>query len=149
MKKIFYKTKIKDIPNNLTPPGYFLLKVTIHNVHKWPGLIKKCIDLFHSELEWEDMWNEMDAEGRLELGHSLWVYFKIEDHNNPIAYIWVDDNWLYNAFIHSSRPKGHSHLFLQEVIHSIDTKKDYVEWDTDDWNLKARIWFKNVGAHKA
>lgn len=148
MKRIYYKAKVKDIPNNLTPSGYFTLKLTQHNIHKWPGLIQKCIDKFNSEVEWDEMWNELDAEGRFESGNVLFVYFKIGDYSNPIGYTWFDNDWLYNTFIHSSRIKGHSPLFIQECCHSLESSISKIELFCDDWNIKAQKLFEKVGFKK-
>lgn len=148
MKRVYFKAKVKDIPYNLTPEGYFILKLTQHNIHKWPGLIQKCIDKFNSEVEWDEMWNELDSEGRFELGNVLFVYLKIGNYDDPIGYTWFDGDWLYNTFIHSTRPKGHSSLFIQECCHSLDSSISEIELFCDDWNLKAQKLFEKVGFNK-
>ena len=145
MKRVFLKAKVKDIPRNLTPDGYFILKLTQHNIHKWPGLIQKCIDKFNSVHKWDEMWNEMDAEARFELGHTMWVYLKLGEFDNPIGYIWIDGSDFYNAFMHPSREKGHSVLFYQEVIHDLDHKIEEVDMWTDDWNIAAQKWALKTG----
>jgi len=148
MKRVYFKAKVKDIPRNQTPEGYLILKLTQHNIHKWPGLIQKCIDKFNSEVEWDEMWNELDSEGRFESGNVLFVYLKIGKFDDPIGYTWFDNDWLYNTFIHSSRIKGHSPLFIQECCHSLDLSISEIELFCDDWNIKAQKLFKKVGFKK-
>lgn len=148
MKRVYYKAKVKDIPLNLTPEGYFILKLTKQNIHKWPGLIQKCIDKFNSVHQWDEMWNENDAQGRFETNNCLFVYLKLGEFDNPIGYTWFDNDWLYNTFIHPSREQGHSVLFIQECCHSLNTSIKEIELYCDDWNIKAQKLFSKVGFKK-
>jgi hypothetical protein len=148
MNMISYKTKIKDIPFNSTPPGYTVLKYTKHNIHKWPGLFTLCIELFNSEKHWNEMWTEEEAQERLNQKANFFVMYNINDLKSPVAYLWIKDDWVYNMFVHSSKPKGSSVTFMQECIHMQDTDKEYIRWETDDWNIAGiKCWVK-VGANR-
>jgi hypothetical protein len=142
---VFFKADIKDLPKVVIPSGYFVLKVTRHNIHKWPDILDNCIKRFYDVLDWDDMWNKDDGEERLNQGCVLFVYFKNGDFDNPIGYAWYDGNWMFNVFMHPSRPKGHTALFTLECCHSLDPSIKTVECRTDDWNIKAQKLYEKVG----
>jgi len=148
MKVVYYKTRIADIPSNSVPFGYTVLKFNKYNIHKWSGLFTLCIELFYSEREWNKMWNIEEAATRIKTGDDFYVMFKVTDLKSPIAYLWVKGNFIYNVFVHSSKPKNSSVLFMQEVIHTVTTEEKYIEWNTDDWNIAAMKLWDKVGAKK-
>ena len=148
MKMISYKTKIKDIPNTPLPFGYTVLKITNQNVHKWPSLFPLCIELFNSEKYWDSMWTIEDALSRINAGVSFYVMFKIKDTKSPIAYLWIDDDWVFNMFVHSSKPKDSSVSFMQQCIHMQNTDKEFIQWEVDEWNIAGIKCWAKVGAKR-
>jgi len=119
---------------------YGILVVHKDNYHKYEKEIQQGIDSFNSELDWDDMWDILDAYERLEAGEKLYLYIP---ENETIGYVWFKEDLLYNAFMHSSRKKGISKRFFSRAIimNSYDTTKLFVK----DWNVKAIRFWKKIG----
>jgi len=140
-KKIWYFAKIEEISKG---KDTCILAINKDNYHKYEILIQKCIDLFNSEHEWEDMWDIIDAFLRLEGGEVMYVYIP---NDTPLGYVWFRNNYLYNAFMHSSRKKGATTNFLGACCHRNKTKD--IKLYTDDWNIKAHKVWKKLGFREA
>ena len=144
--KLYYSANLKDIKNSITPNGYFILKLTSGNAHKWHELIQKCIDAFNKQVEWDDMWDFQDALTRFEQGHIMFVYAKIKKiKEDPIGYVWFDKDYLYNMFMTKGRVKGHTVKFVSSACHSLDMDIDNIHLHCDDWNIAAQKMFRKVG----
>ena len=147
--KLYYSANLKDIKSSITPNGYFILKLTSGNAHKWHKLIQKCIDAFNKQVEWEDMWDFQDALIRFEEGHIMFVYVKTKKvKEDPIGYVWFDKDYLYNMFMTKSRVKGHTVKFVSAACHSLDMDINNIHLHCDDWNIGAQKMFKKVGFKK-
>ena len=133
----------------MVPNGYFVLKLTSGNAHKWHKLIQKCIDAFNKEVEWNEMWDFMDALTRFEQGHIMFVYTRIKDiKEKPIGYVWFDKDYLYNMFMTKGRTDGHTVKFVSSACHSLDLGIDNIHLHCDDWNIPAQKMFQKVGFKK-
>tara|TARA_B100000530_G_C15891219_1_gene461512 strand:- start:630 stop:1070 length:441 start_codon:yes stop_codon:yes gene_type:complete len=119
---------------------YGILVIDKDNYYKYEKEIQQGIDSFNSELDWDDMWDILDAYERLEAGEKLYLY---RPENYVIGYVWFKEDLLYNAFMHSSRKKGISKRFFSRAIimNSYETTKLFVK----DWNVKAIRFWKKIG----
>jgi hypothetical protein len=109
--------------------------------------IQKCIDLFNSEIQWNDMFNVQKALNRIEKGEKMFVGYKNED---IFCYCWIkenhkDDYYIYNVF--SKKPKSLRKIgvidLLYLVIKNYTTGKIRVE--IDDWNTQSQRVFERLG----
>ena len=135
--QIWYYAKVNDI---FKGKDVDILEINKHNYFKYESLIQKCIDLFNSEHKWDEMWDIIDAELRLEKGEIMYIFIP---NNTPLGYVWFDKNYLYNAFMHSSREEGSTVNFLGACCHK--NKEKGIRLFTDDWNIRAQKVWKKLG----
>ena len=109
--------------------------------------IQKCIDLFNSEIQWNDMFDVQKALDRIERGEKMFVGYKNED---IFCYCWIrQDNeqeyYLYNVF--SKKPESLRKIgvidLLYLVIKNHTTGKIKVE--IDKWNIQSQRVAKRLG----
>jgi hypothetical protein len=109
--------------------------------------IQKCIDLFNSEIQWNDMFNVEQALDRIERGEKMFVGYKNED---IFCYCWIkenhkDDYYIYNVF--SKKPKSLRKIgvidLLYLVIKNYTTGK--IRAEIDDWNTQSQRVFERLG----
>jgi len=109
--------------------------------------IQKCIDLFNSEIQWNDMFNVQKALNRIEKGEKMFVGYKNED---IFCYCWIkenhkDDYYIYNVF--SKKPKSLRKIgvidLLYLVIKNYTTGK--IRAEIDDWNTQSQRVFERLG----
>ena len=109
--------------------------------------IQKCIDLFNSEIQWNDMFDVQKALDRIERGEKMFVVYKNED---IFCYCWIrQDNeqeyYLYNVF--SKKPESLRKIgvidLLYLVIKNHTTGKIKVE--IDKWNIQSQRVAKRLG----
>ena len=109
--------------------------------------IQKCIDLFNSEIQWNDMFDVQKALDRIERGEKMFVGYKNED---IFCYCWIrQDNeqeyYLYNVF--SKKPKSLRKMgvidLLYLVIKNHTTGKIKVE--IDKWNIQSQRVAERLG----
>jgi hypothetical protein len=120
-----------------------IMKFEYNNQNQFQDVIQQCINLFNSEIEWNDMWNINQSKLRFENGHILYVLIK---NNFPLGYVWVDETYLYNTFVSKLREDGDSHWFLQNVI--IERFKDgvqFIELYTEEWNKRSIRFWEKIG----
>ena len=110
--------------------------------------IQKCIDLFNSEIQWNDMFDVQKALDRIERGEKMFVGYKNED---IFCYCWIrQDNeqeyYLYNVF--SKKPKSLRKMgvidLLYLVIKNYTTGK--IRAEIDDWNGQSQKVANRLGA---
>lgn len=110
--------------------------------------IQKCIDLFNSEIQWNDMFDVQKALDRIERGEKMFVGYKNED---IFCYCWIrQDNeqeyYLYNVF--SKKPKSLRKMgvidLLYLVIKNYTTGK--IRAGIDDWNGQSQKVANRLGA---
>ena len=109
--------------------------------------IQKCIDLFNSEIQWNDMFDVQKALYRIERGEKMFVGYKNED---IFCYCWIrQDNeqeyYLYNVF--SKKPESLRKIgvidLLYLVIKNHTTGKIKVE--IDKWNIQSQRVAERLG----
>ena len=109
--------------------------------------IQKCIDLFNSEIQWNDMFDVQKALDRIERGEKMFVGYKNED---IFCYCWIrQDNeqeyYLYNVF--SKKPESLRKIgvidLLYLVIKNHTTGKIKVE--IDKWNIQSQRVAERLG----
>jgi len=109
--------------------------------------IQKCIDLFNSEIQWDEMFDIQKALDRIERGEKMFVGYKNED---IFCYCWIrQDNeqeyYLYNVF--SKKPESLRKIgvidLLYLVIKNHTTGKIKVE--IDKWNIQSQRVAERLG----
>ena len=109
--------------------------------------IQKCIDLFNSEIKWDEMFDIQKALDRIERGEKMFVGYKNED---IFCYCWIrQDNeqeyYLYNVF--SKKPESLRKIgvidLLYLVIKNHTTGKIKVE--IDKWNIQSQRVAERLG----
>lgn len=114
--------------------GVFVKEVT-ESDH---DIIHNCIQLFNSELEWDDMFNLDQAFYRLSNGHQMYVLFS----NSPLGYVWRNKDYFYNLFVSKNRVKGDSQDFFNYVCKKAEVDiKAYV----DSTNIKGQKFVERLG----
>ena len=111
------------------------------------SIVKECITLFNSELEWDGMYNLTDAIKRFEDGY---VNFILIENNIIYGYVWFIKNTtnvlLLNLFMRNNNihKKYKGREFISNVIYN-----NYNEYNihnhVDDWNIKSINLFKSLG----
>jgi hypothetical protein len=111
------------------------------------SIVKECITLFNSELEWDGMYNLTDAIKRFEDGY---VNFILIENNVIYGYVWFIQNTtnvlLLNLFMRNNNihKKYKGREFISNVIYN-----NYNEYNihnhVDDWNIKSINLFKSLG----
>ena len=142
---IQYKLNCEDLIEHNIHPDFKLVEVTNDII------IQKCINLFNSEIQWNDMFDSNEALDRIKRGEKMFVGYKNED---VFSYCWIrQDNeqsyYLYNVF--SKKPKSLrkigaidllylviKHYTIGKIIVEID------EWNTQSQKIAEKIGFKPI-----
>ena len=109
-------------------------------------IINQCIELFNSQLEWDDMFDISEARRRIVSGDTM--YIGIDDE--VYSYLWVNDNpnyyFIYNVFSNNIRnnPNYTGKDLMYSVIKSYLLDKD-CRCEIDEWNIKSINLFKKMG----
>ena len=134
--RIWYK-----FPNN-KPYPYIegVTVVTDSNSYQYIKEIKESIDMFHSVVKWDKMWDLEEAGKRFSKGGML---FLLRDIEGALGHTWFDHSYWYNIFIHPRRPPGTSLKFTYHCFNY----NPYSELHgyTESWNIKAQKLFNIVG----
>lgn len=136
--KIWYRCE-----NTFTDEITGLRKCTINSYDLHLPYIEEAIANQMKEMRWPGMWDLLEAKRRLVDGHKFFYLF---DHKGVVGHMWIDDNYIYNVFVHPRRLDGVSKLFLKAVM-SLDGKEEYRLY-CDEWNKKAQKYFEGVGFTK-
>jgi len=147
--KIYYSADLENIASDIVPHGFFALKLTGGNAHKWHKLIKSCISSFNSQVQWKDMWDLEEALNRFKQDQVMFVYQRIGDRTErPLGYVWFDGDYLYNMFMVKDRQDGHTVRFVRESCHNLEQSIKTIYLHCDDWNIRAQKMFEKVGFKK-
>lgn len=137
--KIWY-----TFPNNKPYPILDnVIKVDDSNSSKYITEIKQSIDLFNSNIEWEDMWDLEQAGKRFSQGSIL---FLLRDNKGALGHVWFENDYLYNLFVSPTAIKGESQRFIEYCISEI--KEETIHCYCDSWNIRAQKFFERVGFKK-
>lgn len=140
--KIYYTHDLQTKIPSTKRDELLLLKINKSNFEENVSLIKKSIDLFNSEISWEDMWDVQDAEVRVSQNQILYLLL---ENQQPIGHVWYDSYYLYNAYVSKDREDGDSVWFIQETMWDMKntTNIKYIKLYVDSWNERAiRFWEK-------
>jgi len=140
--KIYYTHNLQTKLPSTKRDELLLLKINKSNFEESVPLIEKSIDLFNSEISWEDMWDVHDADVRVSQNQILYLLL---ENQQPIGHVWYDSYYLYNAYVSKDREDGDSVWFIQETMWDMKntTNIKYIKLYVDSWNERAiRFWEK-------
>lgn len=139
-QKIWYKYNV--VPSTV-PITDSILEVRLATLDKVLPFVEESIELQRSSMDWDGMWDIEEAKNRLIKGDKL---FLLRNHQ-ATGHVWFDDDYLYNMYIHPSRPDGQSKRFVQATC--ARTGKDSIMLYVDDWNIAAQKLYEGVGFFKS
>jgi hypothetical protein len=145
--KIYYIHSFESKKSFTKRQELSLLKITKKTFNENSNLIQKSIDTFHSEIEWNEMWDLNDSEIRLNQNQNLYLLI---ENQNPIGHVWYDSYYLYNAYVYSKRKDGDSCWFIQETMWDMkeNNKLNYIKLNVDSWNKRAIGFWEKLGFEK-
>ena len=92
----YYLEKGTLIPADKESP---FLEINQSNFNDFIHIIQQSIDLFNSELMWNDMFNMELSRDRISMGHRMFIGI---ESNKVYGYFWVEDiddsYYFYNLF---------------------------------------------------
>jgi hypothetical protein len=105
-------------------------------------IIKHCIKMFNSEVNWDMMFNLDDAQDRILNGHKFFVAYHEKD---IYGYCWLDDDVIYNVF--SKQHIGERNYGATDMIYVVikNHTNGPVKSFVDGWNEKSINVFKKLG----
>jgi RimJ/RimL family protein N-acetyltransferase len=110
-------------------------------------IIQHCIDSFNLKIKWDNMFDLVEANNRINLGDKLFVGYYEE---NIVGYCWMkkiqnDEYYLYNVFIKedsTNRNYGATDLaYLMIKYHT----SGLITLDIDEWNTKSQKVAEKMG----
>jgi RimJ/RimL family protein N-acetyltransferase len=110
-------------------------------------IIQHCIDSFNLKIKWDNMFDLVEANKRINLGDKLFVGYYEE---NIVGYCWMnkiqnDKYYLYNVFIKedsTNRNYGATDLaYLMIKYHT----NGLITLDIDEWNTKSQKVAEKMG----
>ena len=140
--KVYYTHNLQTKIPSTKRDELLLLKINKSNFEENISLIENSINLFNSEISWEDMWDVQDAETRVLQNQILYLLL---ENQQPIGHVWYDSYYLYNAYVSKDREDGDSVWFIQETMWDMKntTNIKYIKLYVDSWNERAiRFWEK-------
>ena len=147
--KIWYH--IDNYPPYPVPEGIVVID-SIDKLEANKKLVLKSIDLFNANVDYDDMWNMFEASKRVQRGEKLFLSTTKEEYSwrnkqltkvVPLGFVWFKKNYLYNMFMHSSRPEGHTVKFVRACFNLVFYRT--ISLYCDDWNIRAQKMFEKVG----
>lgn len=116
--------------------GLECIKLTITNYKQNISDIKYCINLFNSEIDWDDMWTLSDAIKRFESGE---IMYMAKSNNIPIGYVWLNDDFAYNLFMTKKRNhKNDVYDFFKHSLYDMKKHASLIKAHIDDWNIASQ-----------
>lgn len=142
--KLYFKHNLDVKIDSNQREGISFLKITQDNFSETKELIHKSIDTFNSEIEWNEMWDIVDAEIRLYQNQILYLLL---ENQTPIGHVWYESYYLYNAFVSVDREDGDSIWFIQETMWDMKENFDlnHITLYVDDWNKRAIKFWEKLG----
>lgn len=119
------------------------IKIDKFNYTEYLHLVKECINLFNTEIEWDGMYTADDAIQYFENGY---FNFVLISDNIIYGYFWMNGDFLQNVFMRNigitKKWKGR-----EFISHIINTQYKDIEITNyiDDWNEKSIKLFKSLG----
>jgi hypothetical protein len=110
-------------------------------------IIQHCIELFNSKINWDGMFDLVEAKNRIKDGDNFFVgYYE----KNVIGYCWLKqisdcEYYLYNVFIkETSTNRNYGATDLLYLIIKNHTK-GIITSHIDEWNYKSQKVFLKLG----
>lgn len=119
------------------------IKIDKSNYIENISIVGECIELFHTEIQWDGMYTLEDAIKRFENGYSNFVL--ISD-GIIYGYFWMNGTFLQNLFMRSNdiTKKWKGREFVSHIINT-EYKDVEITNYVDDWNEKSIKLFKSLG----
>jgi hypothetical protein len=140
----YYLEKGTLIPLNKEVP---FLEINELNFKDSTLIIQQAIDLFNSELTWNDMFNVEISRDRISMGHRMFIGI---ENNKVYGYFWVDfiddSYYFYNVFTTKNFTRfGYTgrHLLSTVIKGVLFDKPCFCK--IDEWNKKSINLFKKMG----
>ena len=97
--------------------------------------LKDGIDIFQSELDWQQMWSVEDSEKRLKDG---WWFYVIEKDNKYIGWSWFDtpNKQFCNLYVHKDyRDRGYGKQLVYSRLNECKKQNIKKVWmEVENWN---------------
>jgi len=140
----YYLEKGRLIPVNKKSP---FLEINQSNFNDFTYVIQQAIDLFNSEITWDDMFNVEISRDRISKGHRMFIGVV---NNKVYGYFWVEDiddsYYFYNLFttknIKNFEYTGR-HLLCTVIKKLLFDKPCFGK--IDEWNQKSINLVKKIG----
>jgi hypothetical protein len=140
----YYLEKGRLIPVDKESP---FLEVNQSNLNNFTHVIQQSIDLFNSELTWDDMFNMEISHNRILIGHRMFIGV---ENNKVYGYFWVevmdDSYYIYNLFTTKNiKNFGYTgrHLLYTVIKKVLFDKPCFGK--IDEWNQKSINLVKKIG----
>ena len=104
--------------------------------------LKRALDEFQVELNWEDMWSMEDAKQRLKDG---WYFNILEIDNKIVGWVWFNilENELCNLYVHKDyRNTGYGEQLIYSITNLVNKERIDIYSKIDVWNIKSINVFK-------
>ena len=140
----YYKHYLSDKIRTKKRKKLSILSIDKLNFPQYINEVTNSINLFNSEIEWDDMWNESEAETRLSKNHNLFILLENE---KPLGHVWYNKDYLYNAFVSKKRKDGDSAWFIQKTMWILKQNNHLTEVNlyVDSWNSRAKRFWEKIG----
>jgi len=123
------------------------LEINQSNFNDFIHIIQQSIDLFNSELMWNDMFNMELSRDRISMGHRMFIGI---ESNKVYGYFWVEDiddsYYFYNLFTTKNVNRfGYTgrHLLSTVIMRVLFDKPCFGK--IDKWNQKSINLVKKIG----
>ena len=140
----YYLEKGRLIPAGKESP---FLEINQSNFNDFIHIIQQSIDLFNSELMWNDMFNMELSRDRISMGHRMFIGI---ESNKVYGYFWVEDiddsYYFYNLFTTKNVNRfGYTgrHLLSTVIMRVLFDKPCFGK--IDEWNQKSINLVKKIG----
>lgn len=142
--KIYYTHSLHTKLPSIKRDGITFLKINKTNFKEHQPLIQHSIDLFNSEITWEEMWDVEDANIRT---HQNQILYLLLENDIPLGHVWYESYYLYNAFVSAKRQDGDSIWFMQETMWDMAQSNNLnkIQLYVDSWNTKAIKFWEKLG----
>lgn len=123
--------------------GLECIKLTLDNYEQNISDIQYCINLFNSEIVWDEMWALGDAIERFETGDKMYM---AKSDGVPIGYMWLKDDLVYNIFMTKKRlHKSDVYTFLKYSLYDARKYTQSAIAYVDDWNIASQTVLERIG----
>jgi len=124
-----------------------VLKITSLNINDYLSVINETIQFFHSEIEWEMMYDYDEAIYRIKNGMNFYIFI---DNSEILGHVWfkdyLDGRLLFNLFVRNKNiVKKYSGKELVSNVIQKHENNVLIYCEVDEWNIKSINLFKGLG----